>query len=134
MARGYPDYEGDKQKVYLTPEWAALEAVDKTFIMSATVSGDSWDTLDSYLVPAGKTLYITSFAVASDKYGIHGAVRSNDGLGNIVPLGIAGGYVGGQISYPKPLVITGGLTMETRVFNAHSANAVCHTCVQGYEL
>jgi len=65
MSSGYPDYEGGKQKVYLTPEWAALIGVDKTFTATFTYAIFEDEAVLTYLVPAGKEFYVTQIGYSS---------------------------------------------------------------------
>ena len=59
MARGYPDFEGNKVGLYLMPEWAAKEGKEWSKIVVGANKAFGTSANGSYLVPAGKTLYIT---------------------------------------------------------------------------
>ncbi len=65
MSKGYPDYEGDKSGLYLKPEWAAKEGIDKTlFAVDLTLAyGESVTAL--YIVPAGKTFRISGISCST---------------------------------------------------------------------
>ena len=140
MASGYPDYEGGKQRVYLTPEWAAKEGIDKTFTASGGPLNFGVVALLNYNVPVGKTLVLTdlSFTVVA-------SVAANGELNQIgtayvknATTGVVyisqGGNGGGVYALRKPVVILGGEQLEIGV--ASWTNHPCHvrTDASGYEV
>lgn len=62
MPTDYPDFEGGKQALYLTPAWAALVGNEKHLGGSQTNRAWSEYASFSYTVPAGKTLYVTEIS------------------------------------------------------------------------
>jgi hypothetical protein len=144
MTRGYPDYEGEKQKVYLTPEWAALLGVDKNFDLSATLMAFGDHTEGVYAVPVGKTLYIcgisgasTASAAADGDKEAHLLLRlihNPSGGGATTYLFYMGGNGGAGLTFPKPIVIEGNYTVEYRIFNMSNYNCTLSLTLWGYEL
>jgi hypothetical protein len=132
----YPDGEGRKQKVYLVPEWAALGALDKNFLTTLSVDATTWETMTSYLVPVGKTLYITQFGGTIELAGgnVHIYLRTNDGVGNTELTACTGGVSGNALSLNKPVVIPAGYYFETLVFNPNASASTIRTFAGGYEL
>ena len=69
MARGYPDFEGDKAGLYLKPEWASKEGLRKSLRVTAENKGYGESFSTTYTVPAGKELRInlvTGWALAAN--------------------------------------------------------------------
>ncbi len=140
MARGYPDFEGPKSGIYLKPEWAAKEAIDKSLIAVNPVAAFGDYATLSYTVPVGKTLYITkcSFYLCAD------AAADGDKdqvcVGQVYDLTTnsylwqQGGNGGGGIGLPKPAVAPAGHTLQIRCtsFANHTSEAGIY--VGGYEL
>ncbi len=140
MAHGYPDYEGDKQRVYLVPEWAALGAVDKTFVSGDTGKARNDSVVVNYIVPAGKTLYITTLSCYS---GASGAADSDLNQMCKIVCGDAttgtnfwtqagNGGVGAVLS--KPGVIPAGHQAQFSVVNLANHNCDIGLSVLGYEV
>jgi len=140
MAHGYPDFEGDKSKVYSGADWSAIEAYDKNFrVLGGNITWGNSTTLD-YAVPVGKILYITglaygSVASAAADYDhflyVKGFIRN---VTTATVLAEAGGVGGGGITFSKPLVIPGGETVRSTVSNY--SNITCNIAVTawGYEV
>lgn len=142
MARGYPDFEGQKQKVYLVPEWAAKEGTDKNFVVipgTLAAFGDA-DTSD-YTVPAGKTLIINDLGLSG-----HAAVAANAELNQIVEaqlmqfVGVAyvqreviGGNGGGSLHLTKPRSFVAGTKVRLRVINWSNHGLDPIATMSGYE-
>jgi hypothetical protein len=141
MASGYPDYEGGKQRVYLAPEWAAKEAVDKSFY--ATRAGATFGqapVLASWTVTTGKTLYICGLAfsiyasaVANADLPQIGQAYIMDGTSGDIYATI-GGNGGGSAIFSKPVVIPGDHSFAFPV--VCQANHACdiNVTVWGYLL
>lgn len=140
MASGYPDYEGDKQRVYLVPEWAAKEAVDKNFLIVAEDKSYGQNGYAEYEVPVGKTLYICGFS-----FSIYAVAVANADLNQIghcyiynattaSTVGMVGGNGGGGILLSKSIVFTAGQTF--RLIAAVLANHNCdiYATAWGYEV
>lgn len=142
MARGYPDFEGDKSKLYSVPEWAAYEATDKTFTTSDTDVAPDGSIFEEYEVDADKTLYISSVtftATASAQ-----ADRDNNEMCELiiykwapaptVAYCLMGGNGGGQVTFPKPPVIEGGQILRVYVYNRANHNLNLKLNALGHEV
>ena len=59
MARGYPDFEGNKSKMWSSLDWAAREGVDTNLSgVSGAVAANVIVQIVTYVVPAGFTLLV----------------------------------------------------------------------------
>jgi hypothetical protein len=139
MASGYPDYEGSKQKVYLTPEWAAKEATDKNFVSAIASGGFGTGTGVVYTVPAGKTLYITQFSFRCTALNVadgdsnqmcESYIKDNT-TGAI--LWKQGGNGGSGMTFSKPQVIASGHQVGFYVGSFANHDTVYDICGGGYE-
>lgn len=107
MARGYPDFEGNKSGLYSKAEWAAFEGSDRNITGTSLVLPAAATALISYTPPATQTFYISHFGC-----------NLISGAGNvalyiqespiIVYLAVAGGAQGCFASLNKPIVVAGG--------------------------
>ena len=142
MARGYPDYEGDKVGVYSIDEWAAREGYDineYTTVNNIAING-SWD-LD-YIVPANRELYIVSINIGA--FATVDADKDNNQmchvtLKKILPLPIVvmasrGGNGGAGIVFRKPIRFTAGQTVQLTGHNRANHNQNMSINMQGYEV
>lgn len=138
MPRGYPDFEGDKVGLYLKPEWAAKEGVDKNFYAVGADKAFGAGADGSYVVPAGKTLYITQYSYYNRAVLAADADNNQMCWGYLTDLIIAdvvfGGNGGGGGILKKPWVIIAGATMKWYIKN--TANHNCHIglVINGYEV
>jgi hypothetical protein len=138
MSHGYPDYEGDKSGLYLKPEWAAKEGIDKNLVVQAINVAIGGNTDGTYVVPAGKTFYINgmsfySFASAPADAELNQIGRAILYVAAIFAAAI-GGNGGGSLIFPKPIVIGTGVTVTYRVGNV-SDHVVNHgMTLFGYEV
>ena len=134
------DFEAQSMGVYLQPEWAALQAVDKNFT-GLIADVDFGETVYiEYRVPAGKTLYITDVAAAC---AAHNAV---DGdlpqhfwayLANVSTTGFLtrlGGNGGMAIVYNKPKVFLAGESMRFCAGSAAKHAVRLYSSCGGYEI
>ncbi|GAH49069.1 unnamed protein product [marine sediment metagenome] len=140
MARGYPDFEGDKSSIYSEASWAAKEANDKNFISWLANQATFGNTDIAYVVPAGKTLYITQIS-----FMCHAFLAANCDLNQFCwafiqeSIGGAfkyyqGGNGGGGQTFTKPLVFIAGQALLGRIQNATNHNATIAISIGGYEL
>lgn len=140
MAKGYPDFEGDKSGVYLRPEWAAKEGTDKNFYGEALNVLSDVQVSMSYLVPSGKTLYMLSYSVV-----LYAQTRTEGDLNQMVVGTIWGSdiaearvYIGGNggasINFPKPLVLSAGVTVYFYLRNVSAHTAGVGLVAMGYEV
>ena len=140
MARGYPDFEGGKSGVYLKPEWAAKEGVDKNFTRASGVQ-KAWGQEDflTYTVPAGKTLYIVQASLSVSA--VFEADADNNQLADF-EVGIFGvrtlahfaALGGGTIVFPKPQVIEAGQVFRVNSRCRSNHKVVLVFSVTGYEV
>jgi len=141
MAKGYPDFEGDKSGLYLKPEWAAYEGEDKTFtLVAANKASGAWIFL-AYDVPLGKTLYISQCTFYS--WAFLAADRDNNqmcrfDIQRLLP-GAAfysrmGGNGGGQAAYTKPLVFEAEERAYFTITNVANHSSNIGFCAVGYEI
>jgi hypothetical protein len=138
MSKGYPDYEGDKQRVYLVPEWAAKEAVDKNmYEADSNVPIDTGSTF-AYTVPTGKTLYIVNYAITAHAYDsanrdhnqfIIGSISDNDDI-----IATIEGNGGAVVTYSKPLAITTGHHIDVTAYNCADHNQNISQSLEAYEV
>jgi len=114
MTHGYPDFEGDKSGLYLKPEWAAKEGINKTFrvVQAACLYGVG--PTGAYVVTAGKTLYICGLAFSVNANLAADAELNQIGRAYImdnttgVVLADLGGNGGGQVVFAVPFKVPSG--------------------------
>ncbi len=122
-----PDGSPTAVDVVLRPEWAAVQAVDKNFYSGG--GGLVWgDFLEiPFIVPAGKTLYITHFSVSARADGIADADKNQICVAYIRNVTLAlilytlGGNGGGSANLTKAIRINSG---EQVIF--HGTNYAAH--------
>jgi len=138
MSHGAPDYTGMKVDVVLRPEWAAVHTIDKSFIASDANVAWSGNAHVSYVVPAGKTLFITdievkntAFAAANGDLPQMCAAVINDGTPTYFLLQGGDGGVGAH--FIKPLVFQAGVTVTFTVENWANHATNCAVVAMGYE-
>lgn len=140
MASGYPDYEGQKSKLYSGADWAAIQATDKNFY-----NGDVNEVFNGavavvYAVPSGKTLYITGISTAGfasaaadyDHFLYSEAFIYNATTATV--LATKTGVGGAFMQFSKPIVIDGGDTVWLRVRNKANITCDIYLTAWGYEL
>ena len=140
MASGYPDFEGDKSKLFTVADWAAVEANDKTLGVTSANKGNGTTVQATYTVPAGKTLFITQFGFAV--YATNAADADNNqicrGAITNVTTGVVnasmGGNGGGGMSLTKPMVLTEGQQLALSVANESNHNCDLQAVCSGYEI
>lgn len=131
MARGYPDFEGNKSGLYLKPEWAAFEATDWNVAGGALGFAPNVLTVIVFdTVPLGRRIYITqfSFGVAVGTIGnvfgylaINGAIR--------LPFGGAQGCIA---TVAKPIVATSLQLIELWALHTVAGNQNVYGHMAGY--
>lgn len=140
MARGYPDFEGEKSGVFLKPEWAAFEGEDKNFDGRDTNKPRNTGVAVVYLVPVGKTLYLDHLT-----FGIWAnlaADADNNQMGHAYIYNAStviyhvelGGNGGGAITLLKPIVILTGQTVQIVLQNRANHNCEVYVHAGGYEV
>ena len=140
VATDYPDYEGGKQRVYLVPEWAALNAVDKDLYKATNNLAAGMGSSGVYTVTAGKTLYITDYTwsisanVAADRelnqMGVASIIDNTAGTTFV----IEGGNGGGGASLNKPIIIPANHIVGYGVLNASNHACDIRITAHGYEV
>lgn len=140
MAKGYPDFEGEKSGLYLKPEWSAKEGTDKNFIANddALIFGEGATV--TYLVPAGKSLYITQVStslvaplVANSGNNQICRALVYDQTDNVVKWCL-GGNGGAGMAFSKPIVIPTGHTVWFTCYNFSANTAWGVVVASGYEV
>jgi len=126
--------------VYLQPEWAAKTGEDKVFNVIASDRAWGYGGETTYVVPTGKTLYITEVASISAAASIgdnekHQFMELRLGeAGGAEPYSYLGGNGGCSQSFPKPLVYEAGETFTLGVKNNVGHNSSMIGTAQGYEV
>ena len=111
MARGYPDFEGDKAGLYSIPAWAAFEGYDRNFTVAPVSGGFNTGTGVAYNVPAGRTLYISHLSFRNNAFVAADADNNQICFGWIkdnttgITLWKQGGQGGGGAIFNKPITI-----------------------------
>ncbi len=140
MAHGRPDFSPTAADVVLRSEWHTIEGHEKTLVLVDPILASRAGTTLSYVVPAGKTLYInkytfqecSSFAAdADERQQIFVAVTR--GLGGDVVLSW-GGDGGGAISLSQPDRFDAGETVFMILFNMSGHTADVDFLAGGYEI
>ena len=140
MANGYPDYEGGKRRLYLTPEWAAEFGVDKSFSGLGANQAPGAGISAIYNVPAGKTLYIVSMEIASFATNAADADnnqivrgRIHDDTAAVWKVAI-GGNGGAQSVFSRVIKITAGHMITYDCNNNSNHNCDLWLSVEAYEV
>lgn len=140
MASGRPDFSPTAVDVVLRPEWAAVESKDKQFYATAVNVASAGNVVLNYVVPVGKTLYITeySFSISATNPAVDGE-KNQMGEGLIFNTTTAttlikiGGNGGFGFTLPKPLAISGE-TVTFIAYNASAHNVDLGVTALGYEV
>lgn len=130
MARGYPDFEGSKLKVYPIAEWAALEGYDKAITGSVVVAAAAWRTIVAYAVPAGVTLSIKSLLAGNSL-----AARKRLQLLNGAAV-VLDHYHSEPLlkEWAVPITILTGVTVTLRVYSAVADGSTQTGNLWGWEI
>jgi len=133
-----PDFNPSAQAVRTIADWAAFEGTDKNFTAEANDKTFGTGTYVWYIVPTGKTLYIT---------GTQASVRARlaaDGdkpqmcqlsfvkTGNDVAWG--GGNGGVALTFSKPIVFGAGSLLELFITSYANHTVNVYVSAQGYEV
>jgi len=126
--------------IYLQPEWAATEGIDKNFYGEAANIASKSAGGGAYTVPAGKTLYLVGMtfflygAAAADRdllqIGVGALINGTDNIW----LATVGGNGGGNITFPKPIVLVGGKLLYYYCYNFSNHLANLGISTWGYEV
>lgn len=125
--------------VYLQPEWAAKEGVDKNFDYYALLASGG-NASSTYTVPAGKTLYIVTTSIvafpddlanASTRCPCFAQFRDDtDG----VDLFHIGGEGGGAASFTKAIAFPAEHDFKVTVINVSGFTLKQYLTILGYEI
>ena len=126
--------------VYLQPEWAARENLDKSIRAYDTNKPFEGSASTSYVVPAGKTLYIVSVSFiqhvnAAVDYDHHlwGEVHLIDMTTGATLYKVAG-HGGGNLILPTPAIIPGEHEFQLYIINSSNVNCYLDGVTLGYEM
>lgn len=140
MARGYPDFEGAKSKLFTVADWAALEATDKNLSSLGGNKGYGGSLNLDYTVPSDKTLYIVGasfmiYAETSTDYD-HFLLAVINLVDNTAGVTFAryGGLGGGVISLNKPFVVSADSLFRGQVINFSNITCTLSISAWGYEI
>ena len=120
--------------------WAAVEGIDLDFAVFAIGVATGVRNSVTYLVPAGKTLYVVSFAVAVWGNAVADREKNQICAGNMwnVTTGdniiYIGGNGGASIIFPKPIVIPAGQRVSFDVINWSGHDCIVSADGYGYEV
>jgi len=140
VATDYPDFEGPKQKLYLTPEWGALVGVDKNIVGNALNKAPATSLTISHIVPAGKQLYLTQFScvgqanLAADAELNQMVIALLYDLTALTSLYWIGGNGGAMAPLSKPIVIPAGHQVDAIITNRSNHNCDLWGGFGGYEV
>lgn len=128
-----------KVGIYLQPEWAAFQGLDKNFFAEANDQAFNGTVSGAYTVPTGKILYIVGMSIQSsanlvtdaDKEQMIKGDLGEAGVGTTIRIGGSGGAI---CMFQKPLAYT-----ETHQFQYIAKNRANHNCdisvsIWGYEI
>jgi hypothetical protein len=121
--------EDTKTGLYLQPEWAARQGIDKNFLISGASKANGEYAETQYIVPSGKTLYLTQATFGL--WATAAADADNNQIGDfwiydydeLEYPAILGGNGGNQVVFSKPIVVEAGVKVGMGITNR--AN---HTC------
>lgn len=132
------DIEAQSVGVYLQPEWAGLQGIDKDFEGGMDNCGDGSSTYIAYSVLSDETLYVTylGFEIrgqASEDRGANqmGHAYVYDVTDELV-LGGFGGNGGGNATYTKPIIIPPNHLVRFMVVNMSGHNCSVGVSAGGY--
>lgn len=140
MASGYPDFEGQKQKIYLTPEWATLAAKDKLFNGQALAESYKGALTVTYAVPSGKTLYLTFFGFNCMANAVANGDLNQMALARVAVITVQnvlfrfGGNGGNAAIFNTPIEIEGGDALYLQVISYANHDVDLELTAGGYEV
>ena len=135
-----PDGLGLTADLILRPEWTVLESHDKSFVAGVVDAATGVSVTVAYVVPAGKTLYITQFSWRSK--GNLVADRDNNHMCDGIILDVTsasyywyqGSNAGGAAHLVKPISIPSAHTVNFDCTNLANHNCDLVVFAAGYEL
>lgn len=134
-----PDYSPTAVDVVLRPEWAAREGTDKSFSASGInlAFGEFADL--SYVVPAGKTLVITTITARVDatlaadgdsEQHAEVLLRDVTAATQWINPGVNGGF---GLSLNRPIRVPAGHTYKQTIYSRANHNVTLRMDTFGYE-
>ena len=139
MVSGYPDFHkpviwtDQIVGVWDQPVWASKQGIQKFFLGDIHVAAGGFDTFIDYIVPSGKTLYITviSFSRFSDEGPLW--IRIADVTAGVYIMYTAA-YCGHAFSLSTPIVIPGGHRLQVDAGNNGSTDSYLEVSIGGFEI
>ncbi len=138
MARGYPDYEGDKSGLYLKSEWAAMEGLDKNFSATADTIGRGGGISAGGIVGVEKKWIINEVSGSCVSWlAVDGELNQMCFL-TVSVAGVAvfkiGGNGGVYAPFGKPLAVTEGQLFGVALTNMANHDCSLFVSAHGYEV
>ncbi len=135
-----PDGSPTAVDVVLRPEWAAIESKDKLFTASGVAL--AWEDFISvaYVVPAGKTLYITHASCKINADAAPDADKPQNAsfiltAPNIAtPVAHLGVNTGGFMQFPRPIRVDAAGTFTVFLYSEANHATFAALSVGGYEV
>jgi len=134
------DLEAQSTGMYLQPEWAAKEGIDKEIILTVLLLAADYDVYAEYTVPANKKYYICALAFYIAAYDVADRDKNQIGAASLYVVSptsmpaVIGGNGGGALVLPKPAVIGGGQTVRLHLRNHTSHTVKGRAMCWGYEI
>lgn len=134
----YPDFEGQKSKLFTAADWSAVLATDKNFRVIASLKTFGQSHSGTYNVPAASTLYIVGMAVGCRADAAADADKDQVAHGYLLNAAVTVADLlcngGNGITFPKPIVVDGGNTFTYGVYCYANHSCTIYVSCWGYEL
>ena len=133
MSIDKPDDSPSAYGVVSRPEWQAQEGLGHAWTLAGVGLAAGANANTTYLVPTGRTLYITQASCA-----VWGNLAADRDKHQIVELEVTANYIGGhggcQIIAPTPLRFPAGITVTFQLTNRSNHAMDYHATFRGYEV
>lgn len=126
--------------VYLQPDWQAKEGRDKNFRIEGTARGWLEGGYIAYIVPTGRTLYITGMSIvvrpslASNSVYNHNATAYIYNATNSIFLAQISGFGGAGLTFSKPFSISTGKVFRLYIYCYSNFDCELTGYAWGYEI
>lgn len=138
MARGYPDYEGNKAGVYLKSEWAAREGRSLVLSNSADTIVRGGGISAGMAVPAGKRWVINEVGGSSVSWNAADGELNQMCFLQLAVDGVAvlqlGGNGGAYAPLSEPIELTAGQLVGVALQNMANHDSSLFVFAHGYEV